>query len=155
MKANIAIREALHEDLISVWEIEKSCFAEESFSRRSLAYLISEANGVFYLAEYAGEISAYISLLLNRRYNNARIYSIAVAPKFRGNGIAEILMDKVLEFSYQNQIKSIFLEVSVNNNAAISLYKKKGFQEHSLKKNYYKDGSDAYSMCLNLMINGK
>ena len=38
------------------------------------------------------------------------------------------------------------LEVSRDNLPAIALYRKLGFRESGLRKKYYPDGSDAYTM---------
>ena len=42
------------------------------------------------------------------------------------------------------------LEVGKDNAAALSLYRKLGFQESFTRKGYYPDGSDAYSMRLRI-----
>jgi len=43
--------------------------------------------------------------------------------------------------------KTVFLEVRENNFSAISLYKKIGFKEINIRKNYYKDtGENALIM---------
>lgn len=57
----------------------------------------------------------------------------------QGKGYASIL----LEYMIGKYSESVFLEVSENNNVAIDLYKRHGFDIINKRKNYYKDGSDA------------
>jgi ribosomal-protein-alanine N-acetyltransferase len=42
--------------------------------------------------------------------------------------------------------EAVYLEVRVSNKEAISLYKKLGFEEVRIVKEYYRDGEDAYVM---------
>ncbi len=77
--------------------------------------------------------------------DEAELLTIAVRPNSRRSGIAETmlaLMEKELKSA---GVKSIFLEVSVENIAAISLYKKTGFVEIGRRPGYY-SGVDAINM---------
>ncbi|WP_067138993.1 GNAT family N-acetyltransferase [Oceanivirga salmonicida] len=61
------------------------------------------------------------------------IFEIAVLPKYRKQGIATKLIEKL------PNNKDIFLEVNEENIGAVNLYKKNGFKEISRRKAYYKD----------------
>ena len=70
---------------------------------------------------------------------------IYVDEEYRNNHIATRLINHC--FSHlKNNIKRVILEVSVNNDAAIALYKKMGFNCINTRKKYYSDGSDAMIM---------
>lgn len=140
------LRQAMMADIPAIIAIEQLCFADDSFSRRQFAYLISHAKGLFYVIEHQDRIAGYISLLTNARTHYLRIYSIAVHPENRGMGLGQVLLDQALEIAEKNEIRIITLEVNVCNNAAIILYKKNGFEPISIKKNYYHDGADALYM---------
>ena len=47
--------------------------------------------------------------------------------------------DELLKYMFQetSNLENITLEVGKNNNAAINLYKKNGFEQCALRKNYY------------------
>ncbi len=86
------------------------------------------------------------ALLFRRLFEEIEIFSVAVSGSFRRRGIAS----KMLEFLISNvAVASIVLEVAENNHAAISLYKKFGFEVIGKRKNYYEE-SDALIMILNL-----
>ena len=149
MNTGINIRQALFEDLDAIMKIENACFGSDAFSSHQMAYLITRSKGVFLVAGH-NEIAGYMSFIISGRHNTGRIYSIAVAPEQRGAGIAEVLMDKTVEYARESNLMAIFLEVRTDNTAAIQLYKKKGFTMHTIKQQYYNDGAPAYSMVLRL-----
>ena len=60
---------------------------------------------------------------------NARILSIAVAPKVRGMGIASRLMEEAVQYFTDCQAQRVRLEVRPENAAAIRVYEKWGFVE--------------------------
>lgn len=143
MKADFIIENAKITDIDSILRIESVCFDSDGFSKTQFRYLITKAKGAFFIIKHSGNAVAYISLLKHSHRNNLRIYSIAVHPDERGKGLAQILIDRSVEYAKKNNLSSISLEVRKNNISAIKLYEKKGFYKTSLKYNYYSDGSDA------------
>ena len=76
-----------------------------------------------------------------------RIGRIAVIKEYRGKGIGQMMMEKMIEESLNNHCVTMSLEVRVSNDNAIALYKKNGFETVALRKNYYEDNhEDAYLM---------
>ena len=57
--------------------------------------------------------------------------------KYRKKGIGKALLKKFLKIAAKKKIKSIFLEVSVENKIAIDLYSKANFLKVGERKNYY------------------
>ncbi len=78
------------------------------------------------------------------------VVSIAVLPQFRRKGIAQAVITRALEGMQYYKAKQCFLEVRVTNDAAISLYKKLGFEVTRTINGYYSDGEDAYVMAKRL-----
>ena len=146
MEKELEIRQAVRSDLDSILEIETICFGPDSFSRRQLLYLITQAKGIFYVVTDKEKVIAYSSLISNARTHNLRIYSIAVHPDARGRKLGQLLMKKAIGFARSHQLKKITLEVNVTNGTAIGLYLKNGFEHIRIINNYYADGSNAYYM---------
>lgn len=71
--------------------------------------------------------------------DEADITNIVVKKDHRGKGISNLLLEKIIDFCIEKQINKINLEVNSANTVAINLYKKFGFKEVGLRKNYYKD----------------
>ena len=60
--------------------------------------------------------------------------------------MATKLIQKVEDLAKELNIKNVSLEVSDKNITAYLLYKKLGFIERRVRKNYYKDGTNAIEM---------
>lgn len=56
------------------------------------------------------------------------IHTLAIHPKFLGQGIGFQLLQFAKEYAIQNKMKSIRLDVTVKNEPAIALYQKCGYQ---------------------------
>ncbi|MCL2629345.1 MAG: GNAT family N-acetyltransferase [Alphaproteobacteria bacterium] len=75
--------------------------------------------------------------------DEAEILTLAVHPDHRRQGLAKTII-ALMERDLKN-IKKIFLEVSVENQAALELYKSLGFIEKARRPGYYQ-GVDAILM---------
>lgn len=91
---------------------------------------------VYYDSKIIGFISCSII------YDRCEINYIAVEKKFRRRGIAQKLLDYVIN---NNNFDSISLEVRKDNIEAINFYLKNGFEKASIRKNYY-GNVDGYLM---------
>ena len=75
--------------------------------------------------------------------DEAELNFLAIRSTYNRKGLGEILFTEFLNLSKSNNIKKIFLEVSSNNLPAIRFYEKFNFRTINIRKNYYRDGSDA------------
>lgn len=64
------------------------------------------------------------------------VTNVAVLPPFRRKGIGETLLRYVISGS-KSELEFISLEVRVSNEAAVSLYKKLGFETVGMRKRFY------------------
>jgi len=85
-----------------------------------------------------------------RYVNYGHLVSIAVSEPYRRKGIASSLLTNSMLAIKKNKIKKYVLEVRVSNYSAIKLYEKFKFKIESIKKNYYRDGENAYFMTLDI-----
>nr|WP_294915998.1 GNAT family N-acetyltransferase [uncultured Neokomagataea sp.] len=65
------------------------------------------------------------------------ILTLGTLPQARRCGVGRRLVQEVLQYG------TVFLEVSVHNMAAQTLYQSLGFEAVGYRKRYYQDGSDA------------
>ena len=84
-------------------------------------------------------------LVFEEIYDRIELDYIIVNVDYRRCGIASKLMDFLIEYSKNNNILNITLEVNENNTSAINLYKKYKFELVSRREKYYKD-TDAILM---------
>ena len=128
------IRRMTVEDIPSVVEIEKQCFSLP-WSAKSFEDSISREDTVFLVCEDNAAIAGYMGLYLS--FDEANVTNVAVSPSFRKKGYGEALVAVAKATAKEAGAESIFLEVRVSNEAAISLYKKQGFEELGIRKKFY------------------
>ncbi len=75
-------------------------------------------------------------IIIDDHSDYGEILSLGVIPQYRQQGIADSILKQTLQDFSQWQY--CLLEVSKNNLAALSLYKKHGFKEIHQRKNYYR-----------------
>ena len=63
--------------------------------------------------------------------------NLAVMPTYRRRGIAEALTQKLLDYAKALSLQFVTLEVRVSNTPASNLYRKTGFEDVGVRKNYY------------------
>ena len=132
--------------------IEKECFGKDA---GSINALIGEFNNEFshlFACEADGKIVGYVCVRI--MYEEAQICNIAVLPEHRRKGIATELLGKVATFSKEKGCERAELEVNVENTPAVELYRKCGYKEEGIRKNFYRKSRyasrDAYTMVLPL-----
>ena len=75
--------------------------------------------------------------------DEAQINFFVVNPKYREKGFGTYLMSYLIKKCKKSNIKKLFLEVSHTNSNAEKFYSRFDFSTILIRRNYYKDGSDA------------
>jgi ribosomal-protein-alanine N-acetyltransferase len=83
------------------------------------------------------ELAGYI--ICRYHVNTCHILNLCVAPHLQGRGYGKILLQDILKHRERKNIEVIVLEVRPSNTAALHLYKKMGFQQIGIKRDYYQD----------------
>lgn len=131
----MVIRKAHFEDIGSLVEIENDSFST-AWNRANFIARLETHDHVFLVSEMEnGEISGYMSLqfVLDEGY----IINVATHSKYRRQGIADELIREMEAEAIELNLAFMTLEVRETNTPAINLYKKHGFSEVGLRKNYY------------------
>lgn len=129
----------------------------EDKHRKAVLNLLSDVFQYKYTEEYLNTgISKKFVLLTDDKvvgfleyevlFDDAEIFMIAIHPDFQGKGLGKTLMDFCLKNLQKEGVKSVYLDVAVNNIRALNFYKKYGFDTLYTRKEYYRDGTDAYLM---------
>ena len=109
-------------------------------SKENILNDLNNSNFKCLMAIYKEEIIGYISF---SHIFDIEIESIIVKSSYQRQVIGTLLLKYVFNFSKENKINNVFLEVRKSNLAAISLYKKMGFKIISIRKKYYENTEDA------------
>ena len=75
--------------------------------------------------------------------DEGQIIYFSVDEKFRRNGFGTYLMKHIEKQCEELKLKKLLLEVSENNFAAVNFYSRFDFFTVGMRKNYYKDSSNA------------
>lgn len=140
---SMLIRPAQLADLKGLVVLENASFSSDKLSRRSFKHWLTTEHRALLVAEVASLVAGYILIIYHPGTRLARIYSLAVSPQQRGNGIAKALMLAGEQAARDDGRLYLRLEVSVDNIPAIRLYETLGFQKFGLYRDYYQDHKDA------------
>ena len=142
------------EDIDAVVQIEQECFSQP-WSAQSFEDSLTREDTIFLVCEIKendeAKIAGYIGMYLS--FDEASITNVAVSPYYRKRGIGEALVVKAKFEATEAGAEQMLLEVRVSNEAAISLYKKMGFDELGIRKKFYEHPvEDAYIMSCMLKV---
>ncbi|MCX8033915.1 MAG: ribosomal protein S18-alanine N-acetyltransferase [Thermodesulfovibrio sp.] len=130
----IIIRDFNESDITQVVNITEESFtipwSVKSFLEESIRY-----KSLFKVAQFEKEIIGYI--VVRVILDEAEILSLAVKSSFRKRGIASALLRDIIFNLKKTFVKTCYLEVRKSNIGAINLYKRFGFKECGIRKNYY------------------
>ena len=79
-------------------------------------------------------------VLSRKAADEAEILTICTRPAFRQKGHGKLLVQHLENILKTNDVKSLFIEVAVSNQAALALYASCGFEKAGARKNYYARG---------------
>jgi len=147
-------------DFDRLWKIDQMCFPpgiaytqmdlSGFITRRKAITLIAEC-AAEYVAEYpvgsdvAGEIAGFAVAQPIR--NIGRILTLDILPKARRTGLATRLMQEIEKRLRAGGCRQVYLETAVNNDPALRLYQKLGYEILRKLPLYYPTHAlDAYLM---------
>jgi ribosomal-protein-alanine N-acetyltransferase len=148
-KAEFMLREAGENDLKAVMRIEKASFPKYPYSIGVFTIILKHYPRYFLVAECEDRVSGYVCGRLSGK-DLGEVVSIAVESGLRRRGISRMLMLGLESRFRADRVKTVRLEVGVENDAAIRLYESLGYEAVGLRRGYYPDGSDAWVMVKNL-----
>jgi ribosomal protein S18 acetylase RimI-like enzyme len=123
-----------------VW-IEEYWVLEDSDKKDLLnPEIIIHNGGQIFFAISNHEVIGTVAMIKN----SDKIYELAkmtVKSNYRGKGIANLLMDKCIEFAFKKNASEIFLISNDSLTVARNLYEKYGFKEVALDSQKYKRGN--------------
>ena len=82
---------------------------------------------------------------------DAELMTVGVGKVYQRQGIAAALLQALVDEAKRQGASRMLLEVRVDNDPALALYQRFGFERMGLRKRYYQpEGIDAYTMSLDL-----
>lgn len=128
------VRKMQTEDLDAVAKIEKETFSMP-WSKKGFKDSLDADNTTYLTALSDGKVIGYCGFL--QVLDEAEITNVAIDKDSRQKGAGYHMMAELLKCAREKGVCQILLEVRKSNVAAIKLYKKLGFSEESVRKNFY------------------
>lgn len=138
------IRTAIARDLEQLLALERAAFTTDHLSPRQYHRHLHSPTAVVLVAVDATELLGKALVFFRQRSDVARLYSIAVAQRARGRGVAKALLEAAAAAARLRGCQRLRLEVRQDNVAAIALYERLGYRRFGARSGYYEDGADAW-----------
>ncbi len=121
-----------------------TCLELESFSDSWSKNTISDClTNQFYDIRVLDDGDSILGYYITLTVDECELLRICIKKASRGKGLANILMQDLMDGIEKKEISRILLEVRHTNEQAIGLYEKFGFVEFGVRKNYYGGNVDA------------
>jgi [ribosomal protein S18]-alanine N-acetyltransferase len=101
--------------------------------------------------EQVGEICGYA--VLRPVLDEAELLNIGVAAGQQRKGLGRAMLGEMFDLARERNMRRVFLEVRPSNTAALALYRRTGFGEIGVRRDYYQNTSgseDAITMACEL-----
>lgn len=129
---NIRLMKA--EDLDEIARLEDTIFPDP-WSRSMFEEQLNGDNWGGFVAEYEGQMVGYACYYI--AVTEGHLTNIATHPEFRRKSVAKRLLDNILRIGQENECEFMLLEVRPSNTAAVTFYKKYGFDLLYRRPDYY------------------
>ncbi|MCZ8537998.1 GNAT family N-acetyltransferase [Paenisporosarcina quisquiliarum] len=129
IEAKCEVAEMTSDEYDSFKLLHEEAFKHAYFTAEEIIEKINNGHKVF-VASSEGKLLGYVFCEANPNFSEGDIHFIAVTPHARNRGIGKQLLNESLKFLFSfHEINEITLCVKRSNEAAISIYKKVGFEE--------------------------
>ena len=130
------IRLMTSDHVSQVAQLEKLCF-RDPWSENSVASELNNPLSLWLVAVEGEKVAGYVGS--QSVMGESDMMNVAVHPDFRRQGIGERLILELIDQLENRGNHSLTLEVRASNVSAIALYRKLGFVQVGLRKNYYRN----------------
>jgi [ribosomal protein S18]-alanine N-acetyltransferase len=149
-RREVNLREMTWRDIPALAALELELFADDPWSEQTWwAELAARPRRLYVVGEQGGAVVGYAGV--DRGGEVADVMTIAVAPAAQGQGLGQVLIDRLIAESRSGGAERLMLEVRADNIGAQRLYAKAGFAMLTVRRRYYQPGDvDAHIMRLHL-----
>ena len=146
----VDVRFANSDDMEGIIQIQKETYdGNPPWGRLAVSSELSKHTSFFLICHHLGLPISFIGLSL--RKDTIHVTNVATIPAYQQQGIGAFLIQMAAELGRKFNRKVMTLEVRVSNEGAKRLYRKVGFEDGQIKRNYYQNnGEDALDMSFNL-----
>lgn len=134
--AGFTLRPARESDVQGITRVEKASFSDP-WSEADFTSVVSAPRAIFLVAANGEDgVAGYV--LVMTVLEEAEVLNIAVHPASRGKSLGGRLLDAGMAEASRRGAQEMFLEVRESNEAALRLYRSRGFEAIARRKKYYR-----------------
>ncbi|HZI50696.1 MAG TPA: GNAT family N-acetyltransferase [Terriglobia bacterium] len=149
------IRYATSRDFPILLSIDQACFPPEiAYDALDLKHMMSRAGAETLVLEEEDTIVAFLVMEVDRRRKTATLVTLDVLSGQRRRGYATSLLARSESMLTDHGVATYNLQVDTKNDAAISFYRRNGFEMERLLRKYYPGSRDAWQMVKKLRPSG-
>jgi len=131
-------------DLIDIYALERSVYLDDPWSMEQFKEEFAGKSRQYLIAEFEGKVVGYAGIMVAGDVTD--ILTLTVAPNFRRRGIAREFLKRMVDWSRNQKVEAMMLEMRVGNVEAEPLYLAHGFRKISERLDYYGPGITAVVM---------
>ncbi|MEJ0014919.1 MAG: tRNA (adenosine(37)-N6)-threonylcarbamoyltransferase complex dimerization subunit type 1 TsaB [Actinomycetota bacterium] len=131
-------------DLVDIYALEKTVYLIDPWSFTQFKEEYAGVSRQYLVAEFDGKIVGYAGVMVAGDVTD--ILTLTVAPEFRRRGIARELLKRMIDWSRNQKVEGMMLEMREGNLEAEPLYLAHGFRELAKRADYYGPGITAVVM---------
>lgn len=131
---DLVIEKMTEAHIEEIARLEKECFSSP-WSEAGLKMELDNSFARFFVAFSENKLAGYMGA--HNVLGEVFVTNIAVFKDFRRQGVAQGLIENLLETAKNENAEFVTLEVRKSNFPAISLYEKTGFEKVGERKNFY------------------
>ena len=137
-------RPACAADASALAEVEQMQPLAAGWKESGFKTELAQPCACIWCAEEAGKVIGFAAARFAA--DTAEILNVAVATSHMRLGVASQLLVQLLNDLKQRGVQQVSLEVAQDNTPACALYKRSGFREINVRKNFYGPKRDAWIM---------
>jgi len=131
-------------DLVDVYALEKAIYLDDPWSIAQFKEEFAGKDRQYLVAEFEGKVVGYAGIMVAGDVTD--ILTLTVADNFRRRGIAREFLKRMVDWSRNQKVEAMMLEMRVGNIEAEPLYLAHGFRKISERHDYYGPGITAVVM---------
>lgn len=131
---NLVIRELRESDIEPLSVIEAEAFSMP-WSAKDFADLLNHDYCLYLVAEVDGRVVGSVGM--TDICHEGNIDNVVIAKEYRGQGIAQKLLQELFKEGTKRGVEAYTLEVRASNQTAIHIYEKAGFVSEGIRPHFY------------------
>ena len=148
-----SFRPGTYQDVGAMFELDRLCFDEPfAFDKMTFRHLMRSRGTISVVAEGADGVPAGFAILKKESLTATCLYTIDVHPKLRRKGLGKELLTRALKSARGKGLFKTYLQVYVENDAAIAFYLGFGYRIEGRLPDFYASGADALLMSLEIQF---